>query len=301
MGIGNTCESEKKCCCDKCARENYGYGKPYPIDCANQYCPCHSVPVEKCKVPCETHVWDSEEYNPHCHCCGLLMRDDSVPVEQEERCKFCSGKGYTMFKDEDCPKCWGTGKRPVPVPVEKCNCGSLMTNNGYPERMWHHVCEKSCNKKECAGVHDDSVYVPVEKSWEELFDEKFGVTHEKQELPAMTWEFYHEIKSFIRDTIKEAEERKDKEIEQLRTQLAGCSVAALGNTKDIARMGDYGWSPAYQDVLSLRIKYDNGFREAVSQERKRIVEEVKKMRDEERYSSYGSGCIEDVLKLINRE
>jgi len=46
------------------------------------------------------------------------------------------------------------------------------------------------------------------------------------------------------------------EIEQLRVQLAGCSVAALGGTKDIAKQGDYGWSPTYQDVLDLRLKYD---------------------------------------------
>ena len=44
--------------------------------------------------------------------------------------------------------------------------------------------------------------------------------------------------------------------EQLQVQLAGCSVAALGGTKDVAVQGMYGWSPAYQDVLELRIKYD---------------------------------------------
>lgn len=45
--------------------------------------------------------------------------------------------------------------------------------------------------------------------------------------------------------------------EQLRVQLAGCSVAALGETKDPAKQGDYGWSPAYQDVIDLRNNYDN--------------------------------------------
>ena len=45
-------------------------------------------------------------------------------------------------------------------------------------------------------------------------------------------------------------------VEQLRVQLAGCGVAAMGGTKDPARKGQYGWSPAYQDVLELRIAYD---------------------------------------------
>lgn len=48
------------------------------------------------------------------------------------------------------------------------------------------------------------------------------------------------------------------ECEQLQVQLAGCSVVALGGTSpsQIAQKGDFGWSPAYQDVLDLRTKYD---------------------------------------------
>ena len=53
----------------------------------------------------------------------------------------------------------------------------------------------------------------------------------------------------------------EDETEQLRVQLAGCSVAALGWIKNTAKKGDYGWSVAYQDVLDLRLKYEELLKE----------------------------------------
>jgi hypothetical protein len=52
------------------------------------------------------------------------------------------------------------------------------------------------------------------------------------------------------------EEKMASEVEQLEVQLAGCMTAALGWAKDPPKRGDYGWSPAFQDVLNLRAKYE---------------------------------------------
>lgn len=48
------------------------------------------------------------------------------------------------------------------------------------------------------------------------------------------------------------------ELEQLRVKLAGCAVAALGGLGkgQIAKPYSYGWSPAYADVLLLRIAFE---------------------------------------------
>ena len=60
------------------------------------------------------------------------------------------------------------------------------------------------------------------------------------------------ISHYSIEYVQELEER----VAQLETQLAGCTAAAMGATDDVATEGDYGWSPAYQDVLELRQKHD---------------------------------------------
>lgn len=48
----------------------------------------------------------------------------------------------------------------------------------------------------------------------------------------------------------------EKRVEKLEVQLAGCDIAALGYIDEPIKKGDYGWSPSYQDVLHLRMKYN---------------------------------------------
>lgn len=52
--------------------------------------------------------------------------------------------------------------------------------------------------------------------------------------------------------------RFQDKIEALEIKLAGCHVAATGWSKggQVARQGDPGWSPSYEDVMELRQKYE---------------------------------------------
>lgn len=56
--------------------------------------------------------------------------------------------------------------------------------------------------------------------------------------------------------------REKAAVEQLEVQLSGCAAAALGWNQDPAKQGDYGWSPAYQDVLNLRKRMEAANKDA---------------------------------------
>lgn len=60
----------------------------------------------------------------------------------------------------------------------------------------------------------------------------------------------------VREAVEEIAKLK-AEIEQLRVQLAGCGVAALGysNGKERINPGDYGYSASYQDCCNLWDKF----------------------------------------------
>lgn len=57
--------------------------------------------------------------------------------------------------------------------------------------------------------------------------------------------------------VREGIKALEAQVDQLRVQLAGCSVAALGYAKgkNDCKRGDYGWSVALDDVKKLRRKY----------------------------------------------
>lgn len=50
-------------------------------------------PQEECK-----HLWDCKEYNPKCHICGKLMRDDSF-YDEDDHCNHAWEEGnlYCMY------------------------------------------------------------------------------------------------------------------------------------------------------------------------------------------------------------
>ena len=70
---------------------------------------------------------------------------------------------------------------------------------------------------------------------------------------------FPELEKAIAAAIESAVQAEREQVEQLRVQLAGCGVAAMGGTTDAVRVkhGDYGHSASYEDVLAMRRKYDS--------------------------------------------
>lgn len=57
---------------------------------------------------------------------------------------------------------------------------------------------------------------------------------------------------------REAHAETERQLGQFEVQLAGCGVAAAGwSQRDPVTKGQWAWSQAYQDVLDLRLKYED--------------------------------------------
>ncbi len=97
------------------------------------------------------------------------------------------------------------------------------------------------------------------------------MTHPTEPLPVMAFDpaKYRE-EQVRRKAAERLAEELQNEVEQLRVQLAGCSVAACGcDWNERALQGDYGWSVAYADVSRLKERYDDALRQLGSLEAER--------------------------------
>ncbi len=74
-----------------------------------------------------------------------------------------------------------------------------------------------------------------------------------------------DLREAIIDQLREADHHK-RMLEQAHVQLAGCSAAALWRAKEPVEPYSYGWSPAYQDVLELRKKYEEQVKQVAALE-----------------------------------
>ena len=86
-------------------------------------------------------------------------------------------------------------------------------------------------------------------------DKCCGVVYELADALETTAKQFVDMKAYA-DALEIKLEAQQEAVEQLQVQLAGCSVAALGGTNNPVKEGDYGWSPAYQDCLDMRLKLD---------------------------------------------
>ena len=101
---------------------------------------------------------------------------------------------------------------------------------------------------------------------------------------------------------------QQKELNQARVQLAGCGVAAMGNTvKTIAqraKKGDYGWSASYGDVCAA-VDREMKYREQIADQQKLIEQLVEVLESSKTYIDgvYGTMLdeVDEALTAAKRE
>jgi hypothetical protein len=95
-------------------------------------------------------------------------------------------------------------------------------------------------------------------------------TFEINRIAGIVGQYMHpEYESYLRQLSNQIDQLKLKsandeqsldaalaEVEHKEMQLSGVTSVALGETNNIALPSDYGWHPAYQHTLMLRVKYE---------------------------------------------
>jgi len=98
---------------------------------------------------------------------------------------------------------------------------------------------------------------------------------------------------------------QQKEIKQLRVQLAGCGVAAMQNTtksiKQRAKKGVYGWSASYQDVCDaidreMKLRGENAGQQALIEQMVEACDEMRRHID----STEDSHCMDYCYGLLEK-
>ena len=92
-------------------------------------------------------------------------------------------------------------------------------------------------------------------NWEEEFDKKFGVSHDKQEIPEKTWELYAELKYFIKKTREEAVREALEKVESDVVKMKKTEKTLIGIDGVTDETHDAGINYAVYTVLSIINKH----------------------------------------------